>query len=100
MKNATQKFTFNYDGVAIAIYHAEKGEGLPKHNHEFSHATFCTSGSIIVRKEGKEMVMDKNSQPANLTAIEWHEIEALEDGTVFCNVFAEKFMKEYIDKIG
>jgi hypothetical protein len=27
--------------------------------------------------------------PANLKASEWHEIEALEDGTVFINVFAE-----------
>jgi hypothetical protein len=27
--------------------------------------------------------------PLNLLAGEWHEIEALEDGTVFVNVFAE-----------
>jgi hypothetical protein len=33
--------------------------------------------------------MDKLTQPVNLKANEWHEIEALEDGTVFCNVFAE-----------
>jgi hypothetical protein len=43
----------------------------------------------MVRKEGKEMVMDKNTQPINLTAQDWHEIEALEDGTVFANMFAE-----------
>jgi len=30
-----------------------------------------------------------NTQPVNLTANEWHEIEALEDVTVFVNVFAE-----------
>jgi hypothetical protein len=33
--------------------------------------------------------MNKNSQPLNLPAGEWHEIEALEDNTVFVNVFAE-----------
>jgi hypothetical protein len=32
--------------------------------------------------------MTKNTQPVNLVADEWHEIEALEDGTVFVNVFA------------
>lgn len=33
--------------------------------------------------------MTKDTQPVNLRANEWHEIEALEDGTVFVNVFAE-----------
>ena len=33
--------------------------------------------------------MDKNTQPINLLAPDWHEIEALEDGTVFVNIFAE-----------
>jgi len=31
----------------------------------------------------------KYSQPLNLPANEWHEIEALEDETVFVNIFAE-----------
>jgi hypothetical protein len=43
----------------------------------------------MVRKEGKELLMTKMTQPVNLLADGWHEIEALEDGTVFCNVFAE-----------
>jgi hypothetical protein len=33
--------------------------------------------------------MTKDTQPVNLPAYEWHEIEALEDGTVFVNVFSE-----------
>lgn len=49
----------------------------------------CHSGSLIVRKDGRELVMTKTTQPVNLTAGEWHEIEALEDGTVFVNVFSE-----------
>jgi quercetin dioxygenase-like cupin family protein len=78
-----------YDGATVAMYHANKGEGLPIHSHAYAHLTMCHAGSCIVRKEGRELVMTKDTQPVNLTAAEWHEIEALEDGTVFVNVFAE-----------
>lgn len=78
-----------YDGAQLNIYHANKGEGLPKHEHAYSHLTMCHSGSCVIRKEGIEKIIDKNTQPINLKAVEWHEIEALEDGTVFVNVFAE-----------
>jgi quercetin dioxygenase-like cupin family protein len=80
---------FKYDGVNFNVFHANKGDGLPAHEHMYAHATFCTSGSCVVRKEGKEVIFTKYTQPANLKANEWHEIEALEDGTVFINVFAE-----------
>ena len=82
--------SLTYDGATLNIYHANKGEGLPHHVHTFSHATMCHSGSIIVRKEGKEMIVTKETKPINLTANEWHEIEALEDNTVFCNMFSEE----------
>lgn len=81
--------SFTYDGARLNIYHANKGEGLPKHEHIFAHATFCTAGSCYVRKEGKELLVTKDTQPINLVAGEWHEIEAAEDNTVFINVFAE-----------
>ena len=81
--------TVTYDGATVNVYHADKGEGLPRHQHMYSHLTMCHAGSCVVRKEGKELVMTKNTQPVNLVANEWHEIEALEDGTVFVNVFAE-----------
>mgnify|MGYP003343440872 FL=1 len=83
------RHSFTYDGAQLNVYHANKGEGLPKHEHSFSHATMCCSGSCWIRKEGKEVLIDKNTQPINLVAGEWHEIEAAEDGTVFVNVFAE-----------
>ena len=81
--------TLAYDGTNTNVFHASIGEGLPQHQHTFSHATICMAGSIVVRKEGKELVMTKITQPVNLTANEWHEIEALEDNTVFVNIFAE-----------
>jgi hypothetical protein len=78
-----------YDGANLNVYHANKGEGLQKHEHTYSHLTMCHAGSCVIRKEGIEKIIDKNTQPINLKAAEWHEIEALEDGTVFVNVFSE-----------
>jgi quercetin dioxygenase-like cupin family protein len=83
------KHSFTYDGAQINVFHANRGEGLPRHDHIYAHATFCASGSCYIRKEGKEILVDKNTQPINLVENEWHEIEAAEDNTVFINVFAE-----------
>ena len=77
------------NGTTLNVYHANDGEGLPQHNHLHSHLTFCHAGACIIRKEGRELVMTKDTQPVNLIANEWHEIEALEDGTVFVNVFSD-----------
>lgn len=78
-----------YDGTNILVYHANKGQGLPKHEHLYAHLTICHAGSIKVSKKGRVLVMTKDTQPVNLVANEWHEIEALEDGTIFVNVFSE-----------
>jgi hypothetical protein len=85
----TPTYQVTYDGANINVYHANRGEGLPRHDHIYAHLTMCHAGSCVVRKEGIEKIVDKNTQPINLKAAEWHEIEALEDGTVFVNVFAE-----------
>ena len=89
MNIAPIKHDVTYDGATVRVYHANKGEGIPKHQHAYAHLTMCMAGSIATRKEGRELVMTKDTQPVNLVANEWHEIEALEDGTVFVNVFAE-----------
>jgi quercetin dioxygenase-like cupin family protein len=78
---------FTYGTATIVIYHANKGEGLPRHDHRYSHGTYCSAGRVIVRKESKELELDKRSAPINLVRGEWHEIEALEDETVIVNVF-------------
>lgn len=85
----TPRHNFTYDGAQLNVYHANKGEGLPKHEHIYSHATICHAGSCAVRVEGKELIMTKDTQPVNLIGGKWHEIEAIEDNTVFVNVFAE-----------
>jgi quercetin dioxygenase-like cupin family protein len=81
--------SFTYDGAQLNVYHANKGEGLPRHEHLYSHATICHNGSCKVSLEGRSYTITKNDQPLNLLAGEWHEIEALENNTVFVNVFAE-----------
>lgn len=89
IESIVPKHLFTYDGATLNVYHANKGQGLPKHEHLYSHAIVCHSGSCVVRVENKELVMTKETQPVNLLGGKWHEIEALEDNTVFVNVFAE-----------
>jgi quercetin dioxygenase-like cupin family protein len=89
IKPITPKYQIIYDGASVNVYHANKGQGLSRHDHVYAHLTMCHSGSCAIRKENKEYIFTKDTQPANLVANEWHEIEALEDGTVFVNVFAE-----------
>ena len=82
-------FSVIQNGTRINVYHANKGEGLPRHEHVYSHLTMCNAGSCIIRKQSRELVMTKDTQPVNLLGTEWHEIEALEDNTVIVNIFAE-----------
>jgi quercetin dioxygenase-like cupin family protein len=83
------KHQFVYAGCQHNVYHVNTNEGLPKHQHEWPHVTACHAGSLIVRKEGLELVLTKDSTPVTLVANEWHELEAGEDGTVFENIFKE-----------
>jgi quercetin dioxygenase-like cupin family protein len=81
---------FNYAGVSINVYFANKGDGLSTHQHEYNHATMCQVGSCAVKVKGKEFILTIDSQPIDLPANEPHEIKALENGTVFVNIFAEE----------
>ena len=89
MKQITPTHVFTYDGTVINIFCANKGEGLPMHSHQYSHASFCTAGSCRYTQEGKTITANKLTQPINLVGGKNHAIEALEDGTVFVNVFSE-----------
>jgi quercetin dioxygenase-like cupin family protein len=79
--------TFTIDRVQVNVYRVNKGEGLPKHEHLYSHITVCHAGSLIVRKENKQLEVNPDTQPISLKENEWHELEALEDGTCFTNIF-------------
>jgi quercetin dioxygenase-like cupin family protein len=77
---------FSLNGVHMETYYANKNEGLKRHEHTFPHLTVCIQGSCVIRKEGKELVITKDSTAILLKENEWHEIEALEDNTIFMNV--------------
>jgi len=83
------KHNFTSNSAIVRVYHANKGEGIPMHSHEYSHITTCMNGSCKITQDNKSLIADKNTTPINLLAGHNHEIEALEDGTVFVNVFAE-----------
>ena len=89
MRQITPYHNFVYAGAVFNVYHSDKGDGLPMHQHSFSHANVCQVGSCVVRVKGKEIVMNAETQPLDLPADIPHEIEALEDGTVFVNIFKE-----------
>lgn len=89
VQTVTPTHQVTYDGATVNVYHANKGQGLPRHEHDYAHLTMCHAGSCLVTKKNKSVTMTKDTQPVNLLADGWHEIEALEDGTVFVNVFAE-----------
>jgi len=87
MKSINPVQIFGYGGATLYVFHANKGEGLPRHEHTFAHAVMCNAGSCIIRKESREKMLDKYTQPIDLAANEWHEIEALEDNSVFVTVY-------------
>ena len=87
--NVPVKHTFTYSGARLNVYHANKGEGIPMHRHAYSHATTCMAGSCKLTQDGVVVIATKDTQPINLLAAHDHEIEALEDGTVFVNVFQD-----------
>lgn len=89
MNSINPTHSFSYAGAMVNVFHADKGSGLPRHEHPYAHATFCASGSCMIRKESVEKVITKDDGAFNLLANEWHEIEALEDDTVFVNIFRE-----------
>jgi len=87
MNIAKLTFSYKYNNTNNAIYKANVGEGLLRHEHTFAHTTVCVQGKIIVRKENKEIIISEGENPLLLTENEWHEIEALEDNTIFINQF-------------
>jgi quercetin dioxygenase-like cupin family protein len=90
MEAATLKHNFSYCGLAFKIYEANKGAGLEKHEHLYNHATICYQGSCSVRTSTKKIIINLDSGAFDLPANEWHEIIALEDNTVFANMFDNK----------
>ena len=80
--------SLQHNNMMIEVYHAKLGQGLPRHTHTYTHLVMCHAGKIVITKEAGQLEMTSITQPVNLKANEWHQIEALEDGTVFVNIAA------------
>ena len=62
----------------------------PSHAVKTYQTTFTATAGSGRTDDSIMPLMTKDTQPVNLVGSEWHEIEALENGTVFVNVFAEE----------
>jgi hypothetical protein len=87
--NIIPKYSFDYNGMTFNLYHGNKGEGLKKHEHIFPHLTVTPTGKTCIRKENVYKEMTIEDEPVSLRENEWHEIECLEDNTVFINIFEQ-----------
>jgi quercetin dioxygenase-like cupin family protein len=70
----------------VQAYLAHKGEGLPRHMHDTLHVTLVLSGNLLVRFDDRTHTIGAWDQPAGLPANKPHELEALQDDTVFVNI--------------
>ena len=79
--------TYMVNNCTLVFYFGNTNQGLIKHEHEYSHVTYCSSGSILVRLEDQSFIMNSSTRPVVLLENKWHEIEILEPNTAFVNVF-------------
>lgn len=83
----------NINGCTVLFYSGNIGQGLPKHQHDLPHLTYCSSGSVMVRTAQGEQIIDKNTPPVNLPENMWHELEILESPSSFVNIFENTYGK-------
>ena len=87
--------TMSYLGVTLNFYKAKLGHGLPQHQHTYNHATVCIEGSCKISTQHYENVLTPDSELVDFEANKWHEITALEDNTVFVNIFPSQIQDDH-----
>lgn len=87
--NLEPKYNFIWDKVVFMVYHANMGEGHEKHHHPYAHGIVCFAGKIKVTKQNLSVELTSDNEAIRLAEDEWHEIEALEDNTIFVNIFTD-----------
>jgi quercetin dioxygenase-like cupin family protein len=75
-------------GQSFVRYVCARGEGLPRHQHDVDHLTIVAAGRIVARTDERSLERGPDDAPIIFRAGRFHEIEALEDGTVVLNVFS------------
>ena len=74
---------------SIHVFHIDKiGQGHPKHIHTYNHVTIVHNGKLkVTTQKNGSFEMTKETNPLIFPANEWHELEAIENNTIFCNIF-------------
>jgi len=75
--------SFEYLTTRTNVYSGQVDEGLPRHDHTFSHLVACLRGKIQVLKENKEKTLTVSDAPLLLAANEWHAVVVCEPDTLF-----------------
>jgi quercetin dioxygenase-like cupin family protein len=75
-------------GCFFQRYDLARGEVIARHNHEVDHLTIVAAGRAIARTDERSLERGPADAPILFRAGRFHEIEALEDGTVVLNVFS------------
>jgi len=78
----------NVNGVLVQSFYVNNGEGVNNHEHDYSHVTLCHSGKIRITNSYVQVDMDSNTPAILIKGDEWHQIEALENNTIFISVFS------------
>jgi quercetin dioxygenase-like cupin family protein len=83
-----EQHSFAALGQSFVRYVCARGEGLPRHQHDVDHLTIVAAGRIVARADARVVERGPTDPPILFRAGRAHEVEALEDGTVFINVFS------------
>jgi len=75
-------------GQSFVRYVCARGESLPRHQHDVDHLTIVAAGRVVARTDARVLERGPADPPILFRANRYHEIEALEDGTVILNVFS------------
>lgn len=78
-----------FKDVGVTVYYLNRGEKVARHVHSFEHTTGVSAGRSKVTVDGNapfEMVC--GDADYMLPAKRYHEIEAIEDGTIAVHVSA------------
>jgi quercetin dioxygenase-like cupin family protein len=83
-----QTRVFSGIGCTFQRYALMRGERIDRHQHDVDHLTIIAAGRAVARTDERSLERGPDDAPIIFRAGRFHEIEALEDGTVVLNVFS------------
>lgn len=91
MKN--QPVVLAYGGVSATCYFLDKGDKIPRHQHQVPHSTSAIAGrSAVDIFDGRPTAeMTRTTPLLELPPYIDHEITAMEDGTIVVNMISGEY---------